>query len=232
MDILGRTVSNDLTQMISDAEQACLRKGRPFQGIVAVSTDAFHAAFEPQHFRILLSPNWLESDVAHELAHVLMVCDGYPVMGSPSNDREASDMSGIIDGVANHLEVIKRMGSYGFRDDGFARNEENAALLFRERRPANRAFEPARTNFLACAYAEIMHRSSPDKAKHFKNLFRTRAMAARELGERLLRIVRNRGECATASDSIACMSELILVLGYEGRIVPVDTFSGQPVTKG
>ena len=153
LDIDGHSVSPMLECMAAAASEASSRRGRQIQGF-QVRAGPYFAAFDPETWTVLVDPRWTESDVAHELAHVLMICEGYPTTWSACSDKEARSIAGNIDGVAHHLQVITRMHQFGFQDD-FTRAEAEIESWFTGKPLNGNAFQQ---NLAACAYAEVAHR--------------------------------------------------------------------------
>ncbi len=225
MVILGRPVSDNLDRMLTATEAACAACGTHLGGFEPIPSGKSFASVVPVTLKILLAPEWQERSVAHELAHILMLCDGYPGSRSFTNDKEASSLAGTIDGVANHLEVIRRMRAHGF-DDDFSPVEANIEKWLYETPPLRNAPEPYRTNFMACYYAYTVHRSAPNRHRYFSGLFQKYAKPAKRLGERLVQIVTDHAECKTAADSTLCLRQLIGTLRYQDRIILTNGLTG------
>ena len=158
--------------------------------------------------------------VAHELTHLLLRARDYPV-ASPGADvppgSAAARVCGDLQEMIDHAALSEILAPFGFRNDFILDRTAEGTSRGLSSSPVP---EPGTAWFATWAirYCDLARDLGPERWTPIEALYRERAPAAAELGERLVAIVDSRG-CGSPGKALWAMLQAREALGADPRAV-------------
>ena len=160
--------------------------------------------------------------VAHELAHLLLRARDFPI-AAPGSDAPpgsgAARVAGDLQEMVDHAAMSELLGPFGFRSDNILDRTASGALRGLSSSPVPESGTAWFTTW-AIRYCELSRDLGPERWAPIEALYKERAPAVAELGERLIAIVEARG-CGSPGKALSAMLAAREALDIDRRYVRI-----------